>query len=81
MSVLTYAYRMHPVNGLVQHRATDLKDLPRMIAEGWYDSPEKVPGSAEAQAHAERLAAETAATTGREPASSGPVHGEQRKRR
>lgn len=57
MSVLTYAYRLHPVTGVTQHRSTDAKDMPRMIAEGWYDSPEKVPGSVEQRKHLEAAAA------------------------
>lgn len=81
MGVMTYAYRLHPVTGLPQHIACDRDELPRLAGEGWHDAPDKVPGSPAAQARLERIAAETAHTTGREPAASGPVHGEEPKRR
>lgn len=47
MSGITYAYRMHPHMNKVQHVAIGLEELPRLLREGWYDSPSKVPGAPE----------------------------------
>ncbi len=66
---LTYAYRLHPtLKGRIQHVPVDLADLPRMLAEGWKDSPEKVVGAVPPPA--------PSTSVGREPAPSGRVHGE-----
>jgi len=66
MACMTYAYRPHPWNGRIQILRTDTDQPPRLLREGWYDSPEKVPGREAMQAAAE--AARQPATTGREPA-------------
>lgn len=79
---LTYAYRLHPtLKGQIQHVHVDLAELPRYLAEGWQDSPEKVREKAALDA-AVALAEQTfSARVGREPAAAGPVHGETPARR
>lgn len=80
MGYLLHGYRMDP-RGRIEHRRFDSDDLFHgdAKAQGWVDSPAKIPGFVQAiQAEAEAKKS-TAHTTGAEPAVTGAVYGEKRK--
>ncbi|MCW5615897.1 MAG: hypothetical protein KIT32_12320 [Rhodocyclaceae bacterium] len=80
MGHLTYGYKMNE-RGRIVHRLFDIDDLRHGDGkrEGWYDSPDKVPGAKKAQIAEDARKAETAHTTAPEPSAKGPIHGEKRR--
>lgn len=80
MSYLLYGYKMNE-RGRIVHRTFNSDDLFHGFgkAEGWVDSPDKVPGAKKAiQAETEAKAA-TAHVVSPEPKVTGPIHGEKRR--
>lgn len=79
MGHLLFGYKMNE-RGRVVHKLFDSDDLFHGFgkAEGWVDSPAKVPGSKEALAYEAAVKKSTEHTTGAEPPMTKAVHGEKR---
>lgn len=80
MGHLTWGYKMND-RGRIVHRTFDIEDLLYGFGkqEGWYDSPDKVPGAKKAQEAEAAVKAATANVIQPEPKVTGPIHGEKRR--
>ena len=80
MGYLLYGYKMNE-RGRVVHRTFDSDDLFHGFGkqEGWYDSPDKVPGAKKAQEAEAAVKQSTVNTIAIEPPMTKAVHGEKRR--
>ena len=77
---LLYGYKLND-RGRVVHRTFDREDLLHGFGkrEGWYDSPDKVPGATKAQEAEAAVKQSTATTVSMEPPMTKAIHGEKRR--
>jgi hypothetical protein len=80
MGHIVYGYKLNE-RGRVIHQRFDSDDLfhGNAKAQGWVDSPSKIPGAVQAMQAEAAAKKSTAHTKAPEPAMTGAVYGEKRK--